>query len=381
MSNTFITKKRNIFLRSLVWSSFFWLPLVCLIYMNCMNESPDYKAHMAFVYGKTFSEIVSSGLPHLLVHYLLQQSSLLLGVKLEWTFFIYTAISIIALFVIKIRLGNYLNPNLNEKQLGLIVGCSSVMGAIYLKILNPFHYLGIWSPLAYHNPTTIWLKPFAALIVFLILKNHLYKDSNPRKEYLISFILAAATLVKPNFTIVIIPAFFILSIMEKDFRKFFRLCLPATAILVLQFLITFTSASPSKSKVIFTLAKPWSVYSNHIFFAIFQNLLGPVLITIYLYKNKKLKMDAKFLWLLTLISLCQGLFMAESGPRFEGMNFIWGYVVIVEIIFFYLINQFFKEASRPTLFRKITFTVILWHFCSGLYFVIGNLRGWNPLGF
>lgn len=338
------------------------------IYGYCFIDGPDYFAHINFIRGKNFSDLLSQGLPHLFVHYILLQFSDLFSVSLEWVFCIFTVLTIIALAYVKYYFIKYIFPNLNQKQVWTALLISFYAGAIYI-FGRQAPYIGVWSPIAYHNVTSTWLKPIALLTLITF---YLYQKNNVINYGIItSILLALGCLVKPNFAIAFLPAYGLYWLLrDRRLLHFTLMTLPTAAVLAGQYYITYQGGVKTSS-IIFSNMGPWKVYNPFVFRSIIQNLLG-LLAICYFYRKQVFKSPFFVLIFVALvISLLQALYVAEQGPRFEGMNFVWGYVVMTEIAYLYLIGYYLENSPllKKDLERKIINAIFIFHVLCGFVFI------------
>ncbi|WP_148284964.1 hypothetical protein [Pseudobdellovibrio exovorus] len=349
------------------------------IYRYCFIDGPDYFAHMRFIEGKAFGDLISLGLPHLTVHYILLNISNVFNVTLNTTFFVFTVLSILGLAIVKVLFVRYSLPNAEKYRVGFLAGITMLMGAIYFPLFNSYSYLGIWSPLAYHNPTSTWLKPVALLTIFIYFKLLDDDRKNIKQSWLLALLIFLGAVIKPNFALCFIPVLFMDMLFRKKVYQGVLIILPTLCVLLGQYLITFAADIEQKSSVVFTLAGPWSVYSNNILGAIIQNLLAPILITYTLFKIEAFSHKYKLIWSIVLVALLQGLFLAESGHRYEGMNFIWGYVVAVDILFLVSVVEFTRNIdSYSSKWKKTVVSILALHAICGLAFIVLTGVGRGP---
>ena len=366
-------KKDRLFWASILLGVVLILPLVLLIYMNSMTGSTrgyltgDFVAHIKLAEGISLQKMLDLGVPHLLMHLLFHKISGFLSLSMEAIFFCYTIFSVCALVIIKIF---FLKENFPRTSWVLAAGMAAISG--YLGALdNPLNplplYLGVWSPLVYHSPTTLWLKPFAALFLWNLFRwGDDERKLSVKHKIGLSLILGMATIIKPNFTIAIGPALLIAVCLKRYHWSILTVFIPAVAILAAQYVITFGAGVDSK--VIFTPGLAWAIYTNSIPLSIFRNIFGAVFLSLYLCFKKELGFKLQFLWILMVVSLLEAVFLAEAGPRFEGMNFGWGYTITVEFLFLYLLG-YCAQLKRSGSFKIGIFVLFGLHFCYGIFYL------------
>lgn len=354
------------------------IPLLWVLFKNMTQTSPgfnanDFIAHYEFARDVSLDKIFSAGIPHIFVHLLLFEASKILSIDLVWMFYFFTAAAVVATMYFNVRVIELVAPNLEALGVGFIAGLSLYLGAIPLRE-NPHPYIGIWSPLIYHNPTVLWLRPMAVALIYLVVKSEYFSKFSFSQKMIFSALLAISTVVKPSFTIVLVPAIFVFFFL-KIFSRAVVLCtLAAIAVLAIQFVIAF--GKNSSSSVMLYWGGAWQVYSKHIVMAILQNLAGVIFISFILWRKNIFDFGGYFLWTMTSIALLQGLMLAESGHRFEGANFLWGYTITVGILFLFMISKYFSEYKRWGRSRYWANGLLVMHLAFGIIYLFVPPEKW-----
>lgn len=231
---------------------------------------------------------------------------------------------------------------------------ASMVSSIFVPTFNHFAYLGQWGPTIWHNPTTIMLKPFAAMsfILFWLLCEH--EDYQDNKDYLLLLagVTAFGALIKPTFAIVFIPAAVAYALMShrghrghrgqwKLYGRALLVFAPAVAVLGVQFYQTFMHKDVLvASSIVVRAFAVWKIYSPNIIISLMLSLLFPVTLLVMNHGRIIRSDEARqtrglllYAWLMFAVGFCQGAFLAESGGRFMDANFFWGYNISLHFLF------------------------------------------------
>ena len=277
-------------------------------------------------------------------------------------------------------------------------------GAIYLPWFNAEPYLGQGSPNAWHNPTTIAVKPLA-LIVFLLAGAVLRKSSESQfaektpvwKYILIALLLALSNFAKPSFAQIFIPSTVLIMIIwlivyqRKNLgvmAGMFIACIPSLAIMVVQFVLSFYSENKGASGIRIAPLEVAGLYTKSIPGSLLLALAFPLLILILDLAGKKARWDDIFAWIMLFTGLCAKLLLAESGERASHGNFSWGYLLGLYLVWFCAVRSLIRRGAEDTAAaasgtKKFDFgfwagvILLVLHFLSGCYYVFIHmiLRG------
>jgi len=218
-----------------------------------------------------------------------------------------------------------------------------------------FGYLGING---YHNPTSNVLKPFALMVfgyaVTLI--------NGEEKRYSLIHIIASAflvilsSLIKPSFTICLMPALGIL-IMIRFLRQepldwrfaIFGFILPAIAVSGYQYLITYTSDEIGIIFQPFTVARN---LSGRLAPKFILSIWFPLLVQIFYWKKAVRDSHMILAWLAFLFGIFFTYFLEEGGWRMGHGNFTWSGEIANFILFVTTAHFFFKQWGKNKASRK-----------------------------
>ncbi len=208
----------------------------------------------------------------------------------------------------------------------------------------------------YHNPTVNLLKPLAILLFFVILN----MMQNPQRRLLFLTIAAAtltvlATLAKPNYTIAIAPAIFL--VIVYSFLRPFRIpriwlvaavLVPAAVVLIWQFTFLYGAGHSSlvrgdNSSIIFA-PFDYFITINKVTFGwllldLAASILFPALMYITYWRETRYNTALNLSWLVFLIALAQAYFFNENPDGSHG-NLTWGTQIGLFILFAVSVEYF-----------------------------------------
>jgi len=200
---------------------------------------------------------------------------------------------------------------------------------LFFKHSGYFGYIGIT---VYHNPPVLICRPLALLNFILFAKAIADRKISTRQTILCFMTIALATLMKPNYALIMVPTAGVLAIAA-IFRKDFRLLrfisistlLPGFLILAGQFLFTYISPNSDmgRSRILFA---PFLVYSETARFLIpkfFLSILFPLCVLIAFGKQAMQDRYYTIGLLLFIFGATQSYFLAEDGTRMYFGNFFW----------------------------------------------------------
>lgn len=259
-------------------------------------------------------------------------------------------------------------------------------------------YLGVFSPNPYWNATYMSSRPFSIVAFFAGCKflKTINREINYRTAIIFSVSLLLSTMTKPSFSFVYIIAFgfIIVYYFFKDgfiyFKNYFIACLfvlPSGIDLIYQFLVNFigTNSMEEDKGIGFGLGTAWKLYSDNITQSVVLVLLFPLVFSVLYYSYIKNKIYIRVAWIVWVISFLQLFFLYEKGFRMEHINFSWGYMISVFLLFCVCVIDLLKITilyRRKSLIR----TVICWlcymgHFVYGIFFLIHIYLGNSPFTF
>lgn len=245
-------------------------------------------------------------------------------------------------------------------------------------------YSGQIVPNVWHNSTTITLFPLAIFITYYTIK--LFdKEISWFEIFKLTLLLIISILIKPSFVFIYYPTI-VLLIFQKQLN--FRFVLPiifSVIFLIVQFYVIFVlnkglEGFNEKSGISIGFITSWKSQLRNYSFMTIPAFLMSLAFPIYYLKNNfaRLLTQKKFQFVLImfLIGLFIFLFIEESGPRTTHGNFGWQLIIATNMLFVYLMNDFYKKSdslipiksdSKQTIITKL---LVLLHVFSGIVYLI-----------
>jgi hypothetical protein len=261
----------------------------------------------------------------------------------------------------------------------------------YFGNLIRVFYLGQLTPNVWHNPTVIFVMPFAVLLFFKSYELLFEINTQHNKNLLITIalLIVANVLIKPSFLFTLLPSVFILFGYNKYFLKnghsrYYQLLpyLLGIVFVAIEYYSIYQlnhtnnagnsiANNDGQSSIIIAPFEVWRGYSSNIFIAAITSLFFPL---IYLLISKGSPLKSKLVLFATVnFIIALGiwvLFAEEGGRKFHG-NFIWQVVITNYLLFFSLLLNFMREIELKKLSRKnilIIGSAFLLHFVWGVVY-------------
>jgi hypothetical protein len=252
---------------------------------------------------------------------------------------------------------------------------------IALNIIDSNYYFGYIGLANYHNPTIHMLRPFA-LIMFMIALGVL-SDRPLSSNWLVFFsavVTAAATFLKPSYTIALLPAlgvFVLYRFAKKQSINWklliFGLGIPAVLCLAPQFIITYISGEPHDGIAFIPFAAA-SVMAGFHPAKYILSAFFPLVMLAANFNSMKRSPEVLLAWLAFAAGLMQFFLFAETGSRFEHGNFLWGAQISLFVLFAVTIRHLLKEKTTvKSLLRPAgwaPYLVYLPHIISGIAYYL-----------
>ena len=276
----------------------------------------------------------------------------------------------------------------NSAAVSLALGITS---AIFLPGYNPRIYYGQGSPVTWHNPTNLMVKPFAIGVFFLVVRmiEHILRGEEPdRKEYAALCCFAAVSvLAKPSFFQGFVPAlgiFILLRLIRDRFRTFksyFRICamfIPAAAAVALQFVLSFYVGEGEGIGFgwLTVNASPNTVIS------LLLVLAFPLSYLLIYGKSAMKNVEIQLAWLFWLVSWLEKAILYEKGAHMYDSNFGWASLLAYSLLYIVTAGEYFAEMQsgknqRNRIIRNIPGAVFALHLISGWIYAFEMLVGYN----
>ncbi|MEA4811393.1 MAG: hypothetical protein VB108_02335 [Anaerolineaceae bacterium] len=282
-----------------------------------------------------------------------------------------------------------------QKMYGKKVYFYAWLAAIGLLLLNPILLftlkdrliLGYIPANVWHNPTYVLMRPFALWLFFFIL-DYWDKKLNVKQSLLIAFISYLLVFAKPNFTLSIIPALAIFYSLKKRLFKSWNWSLIAPllipSLLGLFYEYWFMTLYPTESRFFFAPLVSALYYAGNIHFLmllLFLSITFPVLLTLLDWKSIIKDSGFQLACLNFAIALLTFLLFTEL-PHIAMLNFSWGAVMAVFILFVVCINHLilnYSELKKHFWKKSLLLGSLSLHLVSGIVYTILSIVQAGPV--
>ncbi len=241
-----------------------------------------------------------------------------------------------------------------------------------------FGYIGIT---VYHNPPIAICRPLALLHFLMFSKGVSDRTASIRHLVWCGITMVIATLMKPNYALVMVPSAVVfagMSMLRKDVRTLrfivFGTLIPALLILVGQFLFTYIAPNVEmgESHIIFAPLLIYGDRSHYILIKFALSILFPLSVLIVFGRQAfKDRYVTIALWIFVAGAI-QSYEFAESGTRMYYGNFLWSAQLGLFLWFIasirYTVQSFTRERSLVRWSWKsiVLFAVFSLHVMSGI---------------
>lgn len=391
--NPFVRLRRKPdFLKWLMIAAMFVLSYL-LFYQLTLRPSSDISIHTVwagegdFRDPRTFFHHGAHPLWHILVCLVC-----LLGVPLETSAALVTAFCKAAeIWLIHRLFAIYLSERLSSNALTLLAFVVSTVSALCLPFYNPTVYYGVGTPNTWHSCTQLIAMVFMLICVpytahcydLFIRTNQGNRTLLPwRKPLLLGALLLISLLAKPTFMQAFLPAACLYFLVQwirhpKNSRFFLQivLCvLPSVLFMIVQYMYYFGLIVPQQGSMIlqFTWEKG---------FDLLIRLMLMLAFPLYAAITTRRDEGHDTLFWLTLVyaavSAIEFLILGESGRRAADGNFAWGMMGAMMMVWVVCTIRFFRNGAgvrrtdgRLSACRVVGYALLLWHFISGVYYIV-----------
>lgn len=118
--------------------------------------------------------------------------------------------------------------------------------------------------------------------------------------------------------------------------------------------------------------------------AIVQTVAFPLAILLSRFSQVRKSPLLLLAWVFYFVSLAQGVFLYEKGPRMAHCNFLWGLILGLYFLFLCSIAEFLRwlrdPEARSSLQRLLQIAaggLLAWHFVSGVAYLVHYLGANN----
>ncbi len=387
-------RKRPDFLKWLMIAAMFVLSYL-LFYQMTLRPSSDISIHTVWAGEgdlrdpRSFFHHGAHPLWHILVSLVC-----LLGFPLEISSALVTALCKAAeIWLIHRLFTLYLSDRLSSNTLTLLALVVSTVSALCLPFYNPTVYYGVGTPNTWHSCTQLIAMVFMLLCVpYTAHCYDLFTRLLPqrgshtllpwRKPILLGILLLLSLLAKPTFMQAFLPAaclFFLAQWIRhpKNSRFFLQiiLCvLPSVLFMIIQYMYYFGLIVPQQGSMIlqFTWEKGLDLLIRLVLMLAF-----PIYAAI---SGRRVGGHDTLFWLTIVyatVASIEFLILGESGRRAADGNFAWGMMGAMLMVWIVCTIRFFRSGvgvrhagGRLSVCRVTGYGLLLWHFVSGVYYIV-----------
>lgn len=380
--------------------------LVCLIATLPQIRVGDYKPHIAFAVEMAENNPVP--VPHALFQKLILVLRTLLPFRVlqgQAGFWQYLYDHSFTACAILVAMAAYLATVIILKKrfyqnwrstLGSKAYFYAWLSSFFMLLVNPIILftlgsnrltLGYIPANVWHNPTYILMRPFA-LWLFFYIEDHWDKRLNAKEWFLVALISYLVVFAKPNFTLSMLPALGLLTLVKiRNFRHWnwgllTAFMLPSLFSLAYQY--WFMSQLPEISSYIFAPFVAALHYVENGFTLIAFILLSiafPLMLTIFDLKETMRRVDFQLVWLNFMVALLTFLLFAEI-PYVGSLNFSWGVMMAVFLLFAVSVNYLVRDYHRLAIQAwktNIMLGLLALHLVSGVIYTIITIINPGPV--
>ena len=281
------------------------------------------------------------------------------------------------------------NPDWKPSRLATVASLTAIGLSIIAPITwftLPSQYFGYIPLTVYLIPTMTLLKPISLILFWLVIDRLAGKNAGSNFILLAAILTIINSMTKPNFIMCFVPVlflWFIYQIIKKnrlDWKFFlFGLFIPASFILIIQFIITFLSSSVSGIAFApFQLIFSWMPSIGQIILRLLFSIAFPLITLALFFKPICRQPRLVIAYFSFLLGLSFFYLFAEKGQHFLAGNFVWGaqitlFILFVELTLFLI--RYFKElpeSENKTMRYIIVSSFWLCHVFSGIVWYVSQ---------
>jgi hypothetical protein len=330
--------------------------------------------------------------PYFLYQLLLIAIHGLFGISFIHAAFIAVFFIVFTTFIVAYK--SIADNNLALNRRFLVLATSFLLLSHPVAILFPYDqhlYLGYIAANVYHNPTILLLK-MVALLHFVLLVNLLPHKENARYSYTNIFLLGLLTaltiIAKPNYIIALLPALFMLLLIQRVFTSGMTdwflivglgVVIPAFILLLWQYLFFYGSGSANSIRVgffeIFTLSSPlWMLVPKLI-----ASMAFPISVLIAMGSRLTQQLDFQLSALMFAVSLIYTYLLVDTVAGTIAGNFGWSAQISHFLLLFVCIKAYLnfvfgdkEQRLQWTKKRSLPIYIGVLQFIFGIVWYVAN---------
>ena len=208
------------------------------------------------------------------------------------------------------------------------------------KMMYPI-YLGVGTPNAFHNPTTIAAKPFAIAVFFIfcgMLRDNGGK-TEPKDAVALALMLFLCDMAKPSYPLLFLSAaglteaFRLIKYRFRNYKEALVLLLCVLPTLLYMLYQSTVEFGEDAGTICFGVGTVWKAYQKNIPLAILKNSAFPIAVLAFNFKELKNSFSYRFAWFQYAVGFAEYFFLYESGIRKYDGNLEWGYEYAMFFLF------------------------------------------------
>ena len=370
---------------ALAFGGLFFFMTVALVFKQTADGAPtDYVTHM--YWAEHLWENIPSPLSYPMWHFFVYILNSLIGL-LRPTHVRYACILVTALintgvywaFFTLIRTETSFHPAFLAFTLCLVM-------PLHIPGTGIEIYTGKFSPVTWHNPTNMIVKPFALLCFYLTNRvNHciIRKKMVSKRIYMkLAGLAFLSVLAKPSFFQGFVPALFLYAGWQvlakkqdpRDYIKLLMTFVPAAILVLLQFFMNFGGEGIGVG--LFQSLRPG--FFNP-FLAFLSVMAFPISYLALNWKKNKQDPEIQLAIIFLLVSYLEFMLLYEKGGRRYEINFSWGVMIAYSIMWFVTTKKLFVQLDsgrRNSIHPAIPYTEYIplvfwgWHLLVGIGYYI-----------
>ncbi len=273
---------------------------------------------------------------------------------------------------------------LPEELTGFLALILNLVMPIFIPGVADGRYIGMQSASIWHNSTYIVMKPLAVIcfLLYLQLEQEISEKLPVKKAVIFSLMLVLTTAVKPSYLVVFAPVmlFFMIADLFKKvpfWRLFtFGCCvLPSLGVILLQNAVLF--GAQTDSGIIIAPGLVVRAHSGHPFVAAGLSILFPLAVLIFSLQDLVKDRIYRFIWALAFVGYGEMFLLSESGHRSLDGNFMWGYFLVILLLFAVSVKKLYEKKDRPGAALEVVgcACTLALHLYYGMHFFIALLKG------
>jgi hypothetical protein len=239
---------------------------------------------------------------------------------------------------------------------------------------------------AYHNPTTLFAKPFAVGLFILVAARLTRARGAPLAGSAfvsVTALTVLACIAKPSLPIALIPAALLLALWwRRDLVRHLLLACAVPAAAVLWWQHAVLAGGELGGGIAWAPLDVLGTYSDHLGVKLVLSLLFPLAV-VGLCRGALDDMGLRLAWLTFIVAALPLYLLAETGPRADDGNFAWGAQLAVLVLYLASARVVLERVARGQVDRRsvsLVLTAAALHLLGGALLWSVYASGTSDLG-